>query len=80
MKVRFCHPQLHNSKALRGLSQLGRVRLVGLHGGELEGTHLHLHTAFPADSIERSTDLVEPVIQDRLMANPQSADGDVVLP
>ena len=38
------------------------------------------NTAFPADSIERSTDLVEPVFQVRVMAAPQSADGDFVLP
>ena len=38
------------------------------------------HTAFSADSIERSVDLVEPVCQVRVMTAPQSADGDLVLP
>ena len=35
---------------------------------------------FPAGSIERSAGLVEPVCQVRVMAAPQSADGDLVLP
>ena len=38
------------------------------------------HTNFPADSIERSADLMEPVFQVRVMAASQSADGDLVLP
>ena len=37
------------------------------------------HTAFPADSIERSADMVEAVFLVRVMAAPQSDDGDLVL-
>ena len=38
------------------------------------------HTIFEVDSIEPSADLVEPVFQVWVMATPQSADGDLVLP
>ena len=37
------------------------------------------HTAFPTDSIGCSSDLVEPVFPSRVMAVPQSADGDLSL-
>ena len=68
-----------------GWSQLGRIRLVGLQVGGFEGTPPLCvqmsppHTAFPADSIERSADLVEPGCHVQVMAAPQSADGDLVL-
>ena len=38
------------------------------------------HTALPAESIERSADLVEPVFQVRAMVAPRSTDGDLVVP
>ena len=38
------------------------------------------HTALPADSIERSADVVEPIFQVPVMAAPKSADGDSILP
>ena len=39
-----------------------------------------LHTAFPADIIERSANLVASLFQVWVMAAPQSADGDLILP
>ena len=38
------------------------------------------HTAFQADRIERSSDLVEKVFKVKMMTDPQSADGVMVLP
>ena len=57
-----------------------------MQDGRFEGTPhcvfncLLRHAAFPADSIECSTDFVEPVSQVRVKAAPQSGDGDLVLP
>ena len=61
-----------------GWLQSGRVQ----DGGFEDTPPLCVQQSQPhtADSIEHSADLVEPVFQVLVMASPQSADGDLVLP
>ena len=76
----------HNCKALRDLSESGMVQVAGSHGGGSEDSpplcvqQSPPHTAFLTDSIQCSSNLAEPVFQFSVMAAPQSAVGDLVLP